>query len=82
MKERPFEVNDPVIVSLEHFAGDLSYPRKSFEGFILKIEPHKTLSTMYRVNDNNDVPMGRFYHHQLKLNISGLRDYKLKQLGI
>jgi len=80
MKEYHFKVNDSVIVSLDHF--DADHPRKPFEGFIVKIEPHKTLSTMYRVNDNNDVPMGRFYYHQLKLNISGLRDYKLKQLGI
>ena len=80
MKEYHFKEGDPVIASLDHFDAEIA--RKSFEGFIVKIEPHKTLSTMYRVNDNNDVPIGRFYYHQLKLNISGLRDYKLKQLGI
>lgn len=81
MKKYHFKKGDPVIVTT---VGDRYGINKSRSkpGVIAEVTKHKTLSTMYCINDNDGEFIGRFYLHQLKLNKPAMRDYKLKQLGI
>lgn len=78
MKKYHFKVNDLVIVTVDG-DGFKFTDNKIFNGIIHQIDYHPTLSEMYRINDDDDGEyLGRFYHHQLKLNKPLIREYKLK----
>ena len=70
-----FKLDDPVIIIETPFEN-----AEGLTGIISQVEKHPTLSTMYRVVDNDGQPLGRFYHHQLELNKELIRDYKIKQI--